>query len=90
MEITPIWIVTSIFVSGILAAATPPIPGGAMSCYTILFTQLGIPVEGIALAISIDLLMDYFITAANITCLQMELVVDAKKLGILTEGKLRK
>ena len=90
VEITPIWIVTSIFVSGILAAATPPIPGGAMSCYTILFTQLGIPVEGIALAISIDLLMDYFITAANITCLQMELVVDAKKLGILTEGKLRK
>lgn len=90
VEITPIWIVTSIFVSGILAAATPPIPGGAMSCYTILFTQLGIPAAGIALAISVDLLMDYFVTACNITCLQTELVVDAKKLDMLEEGTLQK
>ena len=90
MEITPIWIVTSIFVSGILAAATPPIPGGAMSCYTILFTQLGIPAAGIALAISVDLLMDYFVNACNITCLQTELVVDAKKLDMLEEGTLQK
>ena len=89
VEITPIWIVTSIFVSGILAAATPPIPGGAMSCYTILFTQLGIPTAGIALAISVDLLMDYFITACNITCLQTELLVNAKKLGLLTESRIR-
>ena len=90
VEITPIWVVTSIFVSGILAAATPPIPGGAMSCYTILFTQLGIPAAGIALAISVDLLMDYFVTACNITCLQTELVVDAKKLDMLEESTLQK
>ena len=65
VEISMAWVLTAIFVSGILAAATPPIPGGAMSCYTILFTQLGIPAAGIALAISVDLIMDYFITACN-------------------------
>lgn len=89
VEISMAWVLTAIFVSGILAAATPPIPGGAMSCYTILFTQLGIPAAGIALAISVDLIMDYFITACNITCLQTELVVDARKLDMLMESRLR-
>lgn len=89
VEISMAWVLTAIFVSGILAAATPPIPGGAMSCYTILFTQLGIPAAGIALAISVDLIMDYFITACNITCLQTELVVDARKLDMPMESRLR-
>ena len=89
VEISMAWVLTAIFVSGILAAATPPIPGGAMSCYTILFTQLGIPAAGIALAISVDLIMDYFITACNITCQQTELVVDARILDMLMESRLR-
>lgn len=58
---SPIWLVVAALVSGILTIATPPIPGGALSCYTVLFAQLGIPVEGVALAISIDLIMDYFL-----------------------------
>ena len=83
--ITPLWLVTSIFISGVLAIATPPIPGGALSCYTILFAQLGIPAEGIAIAISVDMLMDYFITACDLACLQEELYIDAHKLGMIRE-----
>jgi Na+/H+-dicarboxylate symporter len=85
VTITPLWILISIFVSGVLAIATPPIPGGALSCYTILFTQLGIPTEGVVLAISIDLMMDYFITACNITCLQEEMYIDAQKLQLISK-----
>ncbi|MFR6509423.1 MAG: cation:dicarboxylate symporter family transporter [Dorea sp.] len=51
-EITIVWIITSIITCTILAIATPPIPGGGLSCYTILFAQLGIPSAGIALVIS--------------------------------------
>ena len=72
------------------AIATPPIPGGGLSCYTILFAQLGIPSAGIALVISIDLLMDAFLTACNLAFLQTELVLSAKKLNLLDEEKLRK
>ena len=79
-EITIIWIITSIITSTILTIATPPIPGGGLSCYTILFTQLGIPSAGIALVISIELL----------AFLQTELVLSAKKLNLLDEEKLRK
>ena len=88
-EITFIWIITSMITSTILAIATPPIPGGSLSCYTILFTQLGIPSTGIALAISIDLLLDSFVTACNLAYLQTELVLSAKKLDLLSETKLR-
>ena len=89
-EITIVWIITSIITSTILAIATPPIPGGGLSCYTILFTQLGIPSAGIALVISIELLMDAFLTACNLAFLQTELVLSAKKLNLLDEAKLRK
>ena len=89
-EITIVWIITSIITSTILAIATPPIPGGGLSCYTILFAQLGIPSAGIALVISIDLLMDAFLTACNLAFLQTELVLSAKKLNLLDEEKLRK
>ena len=65
-------------------------PGGGLSCYTILFTQLGIPSAGIALVISIELLMDAFLTACNLAFLQTELVLSAKKLNLLDEEKLRK
>ena len=89
-EITIVWIIISIITSTILAIATPPIPGGGLSCYTILFAQLGIPSAGIALVISIELLMDAFLTACNLAFLQTELVLSAKKLNLLDEAKLRK
>ena len=89
-EITIVWIITSIITCTILAIATPPIPGGGLSCYTILFAQLGIPSAGIALVISIELLMDAFLTACNLAFLQTKLVLSAKKLNLLDEAKLRK
>ena len=31
--------------AGLLAIAAPPVPGGSLTCYTVLLTQLGIPAE---------------------------------------------
>jgi len=83
VEMTLIWILTAFIISGVLAVATPPIPGGTLSCFTILFMQLGIPAEGIALAISISMLMEYILTAGNLMLLQGELVLSADKLKML-------
>jgi len=90
VTMTPFWIVTAVFVCGILAIATPPIPGGALSILTVLFLQLGIPAEALAVAISIDLITDYIVTAGDITCLQEELILSAGKMGQLNEDILRK
>lgn len=88
VAITPMWLLIAVLVSGILAIASPPIPGGALSGYTILFLQLGIPTPGIALAISIDLVMDFLLTAINVFCLQSELVLLARGMDMLDKKQL--
>lgn len=83
VSMTPQWLIVAVLISGILAIATPPIPGGALSCYTVLFLQLGIPAPGIALAISIDLVMDFLLTACNLFCLQSELTLLSGDMDML-------
>lgn len=51
--------------------------------------QLGIPVAGIALIASADIIMDYVLTATNILALQMELASSALKFGMLDEQALK-
>lgn len=90
VAVTPVWIAMAIFASVILTVATPPIPGGSVALCTILFTQLGLPLDGIAVAVAIDVIADFFITAAEIFCLQSELVITSCKLNMLDLVKLHK
>jgi len=89
IAITPSWLVTMIIVAGLLSMAAPPIPGGALTCYTVMFTQLGIPIEAVALAVAINSLIDFIMTANNLTCLQIEAVMVSGKLGMLDKECLR-
>jgi len=88
VEISITWIVTAIIVCGILSIATPPIPGGAMSIFTVLFLQLNIPNMALPIALGIDLLIDYVITAGDIMCLQEEMIICADQTGLLDREKL--
>ena len=90
VTVTPLWIGMAIFTSVILTVATPPIPGGSVALCTLLFTQLGLPLDGIAVAVAIDVIADFFITAAEIFCLQSELVITSGKLNMLDTERLRK
>ena len=90
VDITPAWLVIAVFVSGILSIAVPPIAGGALSCFTILFTQLGIPMQGIALAIGLDMIIDYVVTACDIFCVQSELLIVASSMDMVDETVLRR
>ena len=90
VNISPIWLVTALFISVILAIATPPIPGGSLTCYTLLFLQLNIPAEAIPIIIAVEVIMDFICTAVNLLCLQTELVELAGELDMLDYTKLRK
>lgn len=89
VSVTPIWIVMTVITSVILKIATPPIPGGSAALCTILFNQLGIPLEGLAVAVAIDVVADFVITATDTFCLQGELIVLSGKLNMLDVEKLR-
>lgn len=89
VSITPIWMLTVFIISVVLAIAAPPVPGAALTCYTILFTQLGIPAEAVAVVIALNVILEFVTTAVNVFCLQTELVELSGNLNYLDEEKLR-
>ena len=83
------WLVTGVLTSGLLAIAAPPVPGGSLTCYTVLLTQLGIPAEAVGLAVAGNVILDFFMTSCGISCLQSELMLSADKLGMLDRERLK-
>lgn len=90
IDINPLFITILIIMSTLLAIATPPIPGGTITCYTVFFSQLGIPLEALSIAIALDLVMDFIITAMNLACLQIELTEVSHQMGMLNLNTLKK
>ncbi|WP_297213097.1 dicarboxylate/amino acid:cation symporter [uncultured Flavonifractor sp.] len=84
------WVVTGVLTAGLLAIAAPPVPGGSLTCYTVLLTQLGIPAEAIGLAVAGNVILDFFMTSCGISCLQSELMLSANKLGMLDRECLKR
>lgn len=82
------WMATAVFMSVLLSSATPPIPGGTLASYSILFAQLGIPMEGIAVVITLDVILDFISTPVNIFSQQAMLILAAKKARRIDEDVL--
>ncbi len=80
VKITPVWMIMLILSSVILSVATPPVPGGAIASYTVIFAQLGIPSEALVLALACDVFLDFLCTASDITTVPLILLNCAQKL----------
>lgn len=89
VAMSPSWVITGVLTAGLLAIAAPPVPGGSLTCYTVLLTQLGIPEEAIGLAVAGNVILEFFMTGCGISCLQSELMLSANKLGMLDRDRLR-
>jgi Na+/H+-dicarboxylate symporter len=57
----------------------PGIPSGGLLIMAPVYISLGLPVEGIGILIAIDLIVDMFITATNVTA-------NVTAAAILTRG----
>ena len=90
VECSLVWFALAIFSAVVLSIASPPIPGGTLTCYTIMFSQLGLPEEALVVALALDVLCDFFATGMNMFCLQTELVIQAKGMAMLNEKTLHK
>lgn len=82
VSMTSAWLFTAILTSGLLALAVPPVPGGGVACYSILFLQLGIPVEALAVAIVLEILLDFISTALNMVAVPVDLTHVAGRLHL--------
>jgi Na+/H+-dicarboxylate symporter len=55
------------FASVFLTAAAPGVPRGGFIMLAPLFSELGLPIEGIGILIALDVIPDTFATALNVT-----------------------
>ncbi len=83
------WWVILTFLSALLAMATPPVAGGVLSCLSILMLQLQIPHEALALGVTLLMILDFPSTAARIMALNLEMILQADRLGLLDAEILR-
>ncbi|MFI3176963.1 MAG: cation:dicarboxylase symporter family transporter [Eubacteriales bacterium] len=90
MEMTIVWLFMGYIACVIVSIATPPVAGGALTGYTIIFTQLGIPTEAIAVALIASLFLEMIGAALNVFCVQSELVLLAHSVDMLEEHSLNK
>ena len=83
------WLVIGVIVSTVIALSTPPIPGGAAASYALLFAQMGIPEEALAVVLILDVITDFIVTAFEAYVLPISLVNIAGKMEQLNTDILR-
>ena len=83
VELTAGSLVLCVVNAVVLSVAAPPIPGGAISCYTLMFLQLGIPLEAISLAAAANVVLDFTATAGQLHDLLVQLTHGAGRMGLL-------
>ena len=88
VELSLVSIAVAVLTSGMLAIASPPVPGALLACYSILFTQLGLPSEGLVMAMTLNVFFDFFATGMNVTMVPLALTVQAQKLGMVDRAVL--
>lgn len=89
-ECSTAWIVMMVLLCLILGFATPPVPGGTLASFTLLFAQAGIPIAAVGMSLAVAMLFDFIGTALNVTFLQLELLNLAHRFRLLNERRLRK
>lgn len=89
IEVTWSWVAAAFLLSFILSVATPPVLGGSTVCFSILFSQLGLNAEALAMVISINAFFEFLTVAVNNYSLQSQIVLNANSIGKLNVDRLR-
>ena len=63
--------------------------GGTTVCFSILFTQLGLNSQALAMIISINAFFEFMTVAVNTYCLQSQIVLLGNSLGKLDRARLK-
>lgn len=90
LDVSVLWLISTVLVVTILAIAFPPIPGGAFTCFAILFTQLGIPAEALGIVMVMNVFVDFICTGLDTVLRQCELVLAVDKVKMLDRSVLQR
>ena len=73
-----------VLISILLSLSVPPVPSGSLFLMAPVFAELGIPVEGVAILIAIDVIPDLLKTTTIVTAHMASAVVVARVAGVAT------
>lgn len=88
-DVGPEWFVAVWIGITIITCALPPVSGGALIGIGIMLDEYGIPISYVALASTILMFCDFFMTSTRIGILHLELALQAEHWGTLDKDKLR-
>ena len=89
VEVNTSWYIMAGLLAAVLSIAVPPTPGAGLTCYGILLTQLNIPMEGMLMAVALNIVFDFLCTGVDVLLLQWELLCQADILHMLDHDKLK-
>ncbi|MBO6108893.1 MAG: cation:dicarboxylase symporter family transporter [Eubacterium sp.] len=89
LEVNMMWFIIAVLSSTLLAIAVPPIPGAALMLFTILFSQLGIPMGAVVIGTALDVFFDFFDTGINVFTLVLEVADGARAMNCLDQKVLK-
>ena len=90
LSLEPARVLAAIVFVVVLFVATPPVPGANLLAFTALFAWLGIPAAALIDAMIFDIVFGIVASAGNLTLLQVETSLQAKRFGLLDLPALRK
>ena len=88
VPISFLWLLIAVFLSTILAIASPPISGASLLAYAVIFSQLGIPTQALGIAMMADILMGFMAAALDQVFSQLEMILLADDAQILDKERL--
>ncbi len=80
VQISIAWIVMAVIICVILSMAVPPVPGGMSASFAILFLQLGLPAEKIAVVLTLTAILDFVVTATDLFSGQCILAIVSREI----------
>lgn len=84
-----LWLIVSVALAVMLFVATPPIPGANFLAYIAMMPVIGINNDYLMTALIFEIIFGIFASAANQFLVQMELILQSSKIGLLNEDILR-
>lgn len=84
------WLAVAGALAVVMSVAAPPVPGASLLTYIALFNELGIPSVSLISAMIFDIMFGIFAVAGNQVLLQMDLILQADRIGLLNRDLLRK
>ena len=89
IQVTWIWYGIAAVFTAILMEAAPPVPGVTLLVFIVIFNMLNIPEEALIPAMVFDILFGIISAAGNQMLLQVEMVHQSDRMGLLNRDVLK-